>query len=148
MKKLIILSIALNSFTYALCQTKISNEGKLKAQIIALEKSGWEAWKNKDGNWFQNNTTKECIWINSEGISDKEQMIKSTQTDCTVASVALNDFKFVLLNENTILLTYVAVQNGSCGNKKLPGKIRASVNYVKRGNKWLEAFYMETTIAE
>ncbi len=148
MKKLIILSIVLNAFTSAPSQTKISNEAKLKAQIIALETSGWEAWKKKNGNWFQINTTDECVWINSEGISDKAQMIKSTQTECTVASVALNDFKFVMLNENTVLLTYVAVQNGSCGNKKLPEKIRASVNYVKRGKKWLEAFYMETTLAE
>ena len=74
-------------------------------------------------------------------------MIKSTQKGCNVTSAVIDDFKFVLLNEHTVLLTYVAVQDGHCGNKKLPNKIRASVNYVKRGEKWYEAFYMETTIA-
>jgi len=148
MKKLIILIITLNIFASAFCQSKISKEAKLKAQIIALEKAGWEAWKNKNANWFQNNTTEECIWISSEGISNKMQMIKSTQTDCNVKSVSIDDFKFVILSETTVLLTYVAIQDGYCDNKKLSEKIRASVNYVKRGGKWLEASYMETTIVE
>ena len=100
-------------------QTNISKETKLKEQIISLERAGWDAWKNKDATWFQNNTTDECVWINSEGISDKTQMIKSTQTDCNVKSVSMDDFKFVILSENTVLLTYVAIQNGSCGGKKL-----------------------------
>jgi len=148
MKKIIILIISLNIFTSTFCQTKNSKETKLKAQIIALERAGWEAWKNKNASWFQNNTTDECVWINSEGISDKIQMIKSTQTDCNVKSVSIDNFKFVILSENTVLLSYVAIQDGYCGDKKLSEKIRASVNYVKRGGKWLEAFYMETTIVE
>jgi len=149
MKKAIILIItALNVFSASFCQSKISKEAKLKAQVIALEKAGWEAWKNKNADWFRNNTTEECIWINSEGITDKAQMIKSTSTACNVKSISLDDFKFVLLNENTILLTYIAIQNGYCGDKKLTEKIRASVNYVKRGGKWLEAFYMETPFVQ
>ncbi len=148
MKKILILIISLYIFTSTFCQTKSSKDAKLKAQIIALERAGWEAWKNKNTSWFQNNTTDDCIWINSEGISDKTQMIKSTQTDCNVKSVSIDNFKFVTLSENTVLLTYVAVQDGYCGDKKLSEKIRASVNYVKRGGKWLEAFYMETTIVE
>ena len=75
-------------------------------------------------------------------------MIKSTATDCNVKSVALDDFKFVQLNENTVLLSYVVMQDGYCGDKKLTDKIRASVNYVKQGGKWLEAFYMETAFAQ
>jgi len=148
MKKVIILAITLPIFTSVFCQPKISKETALKENIIALEKAGWEAWKNKDTSWFRNNTTEECLWINSEGISNKAQMIKSTQAGCNVKSVFINDFKFVMLNENAVLLTYVAVQDGYCGNKKLTDKIRASVNYVKRGGKWLEAFYMETPVVE
>ena len=42
----------------------------------------------------------------------------------------------------------VANQVGNCGKNKLGKKIRASVNYVSRDGKWLEAFYMETAISE
>lgn len=148
MKKLILLLAALQLSAVAFCQPKISKEAKLKAQIIALEKAGWEAWKNNNAAWFKTNTTEACIWINAEGITDKTQMIKSTSTDCNVKTVILDNFKFIILNENAVLLTYVAMQNGYCGDKKLAEKIRASVNYIKRGGKWLEAFYMETTVAE
>lgn len=126
----------------------MSKDDKSSARIIALEKAGWEAWKNKNANRFRDNTTDECVWINSEGISTKAEMIKSTQADCNVTSDALNSFRFVRLNNITVLLTYIAIQDGYCGNKKLTGKIRASVNYVKRGGKWREAFYMETPCAE
>jgi Domain of unknown function (DUF4440) len=148
MKKLIFLLAALQLSAAVFCQTKISKKAKLKAQIIALEKAGWEAWKNNNADWFKANTTEECLWINAEGITDKTQMIKSTSMDCNVKTVSLDNFKFVVLNENAVLLTYVAMQDGYCGDKKLAEKIRASVNYVKRGGKWLEAFYMETPVVQ
>lgn len=148
MKKLILLLTTIHLFSMAFCQTKISKEAKLKAQIIKLEKAGWQAWKNKDTAWFRKNTTAACLWISSDGITNKEQMIKSTATDCNVKAVSPDDFKFVILNENTVLLSYVVIQNGYCGDKKLTDKIRASVNYVKQGGKWLEAFYMETPFAQ
>ncbi len=128
-------------------QTKVSKEEKIKEQIIALEKSGWEAWKNKDDNWFQANTTKDFLSVNSQGISNKEQVVKSTATDCNVKSISLDNFRFVILNESTVLLTYTSVQEGECGGIKLK-KVRASVNYIKQKGKWLEAFYMETPVVE
>jgi hypothetical protein len=149
MKKVsIILATLLSSSIVTSGQAKISKDEDLKQKIIALEKAGWNAWKDKNANWFQNNTTEECLWVSSEGINDKAQMIKSTSTDCNVKSVSLENFQFVKLNDKTVLLTYVANQDGYCGNNKLTNKIRASVNYVNRNGKWLEAFYMETSIAD
>jgi hypothetical protein len=146
--KILILLIALTIVIPTFSQTKISNEAKIEADIIALETSGWDAWKNKDAEWFRTNTTEECLWINSGGMSTKAQMIKSVLTDCEVNSVLLDNFKFVMLNKNTILLTYTAIQDAVCNGEKIPTNIRASVNYINRDGKWLEAFYMETTIVE
>ncbi len=147
-KAMLFLLIGLLALTSNIvAQTKVLKEEKIKEQIIALEKSGWEAWKNKDANWFQANTTKEFLSVNSQGISNKEQVVKSTSTDCNVKSISLDNFRFVLLNESTVLLTYTAVQDGECGGIKLT-KVRASVNYVKQNGKWLEAFYMETPVVE
>jgi hypothetical protein len=148
MKKSILVITALQICSFAFCQTKISKGAKLKAQIIALEKAGWDAWKNKDTAWFRKNTTEACLWISSDGITNKAQMMQSTATDCQVKNASLDDFTFEQLNENTVLLSYVVLQDGSCAGKKLTGKLRASVNYVRRGNRWLEAFYMETPFAQ
>lgn len=149
MKKTIILLLtALHIVSSTFGQTKKSKVSELEVQLIALEKGGWEAWKNKDVSWFQHNTTNECLWINAEGISNKTQMIQSIPTDCTVKTVSPGNFKFVRLNKKTVLLTYNTTQDGYCGNKKLTENIKASVCYVKRGGKWLEAFYMETPVVQ
>ncbi len=52
MKKIMmILMIAIGVSSVAFGQTKMSKDSKTEAQIIALEKAGWEAWKNKDASW-------------------------------------------------------------------------------------------------
>jgi hypothetical protein len=56
MKKMIMMiMIAIAALAFAFGQTKVSNDSKVEAQIIGLEKAGWEAWKNKDSSW-----TREC----------------------------------------------------------------------------------------
>jgi hypothetical protein len=142
---MIIFSFLIISSTIFGQTTKASIE-KIKNHIIALDKSGWEAWKNKDAKWFKTNTTEDFLSINSEGISNKEQVIQSTLNDCDVKNISLNNFNFVMLNESTVLLTYTAIQDGECGGVKLTQNIRVAVNYIKRGEKWFEALYMETPI--
>ena len=129
-------------------QTNMLDDKNIESQIISLEKAGWEAWKNNNADWFQSNTTEEFLSINSSGVSDKEQVVNSTPTACDVKSVSIDNFKFVMLSENTVVLTYIAIQDGVCGEKKLAEKIRVAVNYVKRNGKWLEALYMETPMAK
>lgn len=115
---------------------------KVKAQIISLEKAGWEAWKNKDATWFKLNTTESFLSVNADGISNKSQVIKAIN-DCNVKFVSLDDFTFQMLDEKTVLLTYITTQDGVCGNVQLSPKLRVVVNYIKKDGKWLEAFYME-----
>lgn len=143
-----ILFISLFTFiSNSFAQTKASNLEKLKTQIIASEKSGWEAFKNKNAEWFTINTTENFLSVSSGGISNKAQVVKSVVTDCDVKAVSLAHFTFLVLNKETVVLTYIATQDGVCGNSKL-AKVRASATYIKQGGKWLEAFYMETPVRE
>ncbi len=139
-----ILMIAIGVSSVAFGQTKMSKDSKVEAQIIALEKAGWEAWKNKDSSWTRDNVTEEFLLVNSEGVSNKAQVVKTTGTDCEVKSFSLDNYKFVTLDKDSVLMTYTAMQDGVCGGKTIPPKVRASVVYVRRGGKWLEALYMET----
>ena len=125
-----------------------SKSAGVATQIITLEKAGWEAWKNKDASWTQKNTTEEFLSINADGMSDKKQVIKSTASDCKVEKYALSNFKFVKLTDTVVILTYEAMQKGTCGGKKLALHVRSTVNYVKRNGKWLEALYMEVSVTK
>jgi len=149
MNKLIMFSmIVIALASSALAQAKAPTDEKVKTQIIALEKAGWEAWKNKDAAWTKNNTTEEFLLVNSEGVSSKADVIKSTATDCQVKSYSLDDFRFVMIDKDSALMTYTAMQDGVCSGATIPAKVRASVVYVKRGAKWLEALYMETAVTK
>jgi len=149
MKKMImILVIAIGALSFAFGQTNIANDSKLKGQIIALETAGWEAWKNKDSSWTRDNVTAEFLLINSDGVSNKAQVIKATSTDCEIKGYSLDNFNFVTLDKDSVLMTYTAKQDGVCNGKTIPANVRASVVYVKRGAKWLESLYMETPTAQ
>ena len=147
-KIIMILMIAIGVSSVAFGQTKMSKDSKVEAQIIALEKAGWEAWKNKNAAWYQANTTNEAMWINSDGVSDKSQFINKDLLSCDIKSFSLDNFKSVMLDKDAALMTYTATQDGVCGGKTIPAKVRATVNYVKRGGKWLAAMYMETPITQ
>jgi hypothetical protein len=134
-----ILTVVSMSFS----QSKLAKDKKIKAHLIALETSGWDAWKNKNAEWFQTNTTEEFLSINSEGISNKSQVIESI-SDCEVKSVLLENFEFITINDDAVIMTYIAYQEGICGENELTGKLRVRVNYVKHDDKWLEALYIET----
>jgi len=145
MKKLImILMIAIGVSSVAFGQTKMSKDSKVEAQIIALEKAAWEAWKNKDAKWYQTNLTEDFLLVNSEGVNNKTQTVKSIASECEVKSYSLDNFKFVMLDKNTALLTYTGMQDAVCNGKTMPATVRSSAVYVKRGGKWLDALYMET----
>ncbi len=115
----------------------------LEAQIIELDKQGWEAWKNNDPAWFIDNTTEGFQSISSSGVSTKADVVGGTPTGCKVAAYSLADFNFTMLDENAVLLTYTATQDAICGGEKAPSSLRVAVNYVKRDGKWLEAMYMQ-----
>ena len=87
-----------------------------------------------------------CIFGN--GIRNKAAVIAATSTECKVKSFSLSNFQFVMLNKDAVLMTYTALQDAVCGGTTNAPKVQASVNYVKRGGKWLEAFYTETPITQ
>ncbi len=148
MKKIMmILMIAIGVSSVAYGQTKMSKDSKVEAQLIALEKAGWESWKNKDAAWVKKNTTDEILIISSAGVADKAQYIKDLPS-CDIKSVALDNFKSEMPSKDTFILTYTAMQDGVCNGQKIPQQVRAMSYYVKRGGKWLEAMYMETPMAQ
>jgi hypothetical protein len=144
---LLILLYALACSNIALGQSKSSKDAKLEAHIIEIDKLAWKAWQDKNAAWFLTHNTEEFLAVTSEGVSNRAEMINSLN-DCDVHSFLLENFTFVKFNKTSVIITYTATQDAVCDGEQLPKKIRASVNYVKRGGKWLEAYYMDTPLSE
>ncbi len=147
-KTMMILMIAIGVSSVAYGQTKMSKDSKVEAQIIALEKAGWEAWKNKDAKWFQANLADDAMQVNGGGILNKSQIVKIAGTDCEVKSFSLDNFKFLMLDKNSALITFTGMQDGVCGGKTIPATVHSTSVYVKRGGKWLNALYTETPMTQ
>ena len=143
---LLIIAAAVSSIGYA--QGNKTNNEQMRAEIIALETAGWQAWKDNDAEWGKKNTTEDFIMVFGNGIRNKAASVAATSNECKVKSFSLSDFQFVMLSKDAVLMTYTALQDAVCGGITSAPKVQASVNYVKRGGKWLEAFYTETPITQ
>lgn len=130
--------------TTAFGQAAKAPDSKTEAQLIALEKAGWEAWKTKDAAWLKANIAEDFMLVGHSKNYTKDQYITTLVTGCQVERYSLDSFTVRLLDENVAQLTYAASQLAVCDGKPSDPKVRAIVTYVRRGGKWLWFSYMET----
>jgi hypothetical protein len=150
-RMLIVMAIAIAASFVTLGQTKTpkNNNNSVEAQLIALEKQAWEAWKNRDGSFYQSLLSEDVVGVGSQGIFNKSQTVKAISTStCEVKSYSLDNFKLVMLDKNTAVLTYKGTQDATCDGKAEPPTVWASTVFVKRGGKWLAAFHQETPVVQ
>jgi uncharacterized protein YchJ len=111
-------------------------------KIIDLEKSLWEAWKNKDAKPFDALLTPNFSEVDNTGSSDRAAAIDGA-TKCDVKDYSLSDSKVTWLNKDTALLSFKANMHASCMGQATPENVNANSVYVKQNGRWLEAFHSE-----
>jgi len=133
--------------TFAFSQTKPNNS--VETQIVALEKSAFEAWKNKDRKFFEEHMSEDGQYLDLNGAGGKAQYVKAIiDNDCTVSRYSLDNTKVTMLSKDVALLTYRYAHDVVCGGNPEASPLWASTIYVKRGGKWLIAFHQEIPAAQ
>jgi uncharacterized protein (TIGR02246 family) len=133
--------------TFVLGQTKRNDS--LEAQIVALEKSAFEAWKKKDRKFFEEHMSEDGQYLDLNGVGGKAQYLKAIiDNDCTVSSYSLDNTKVTMLSKEVALLTYRYAHDVVCGGNPEASPLWASTMYVKRDGKWLIAFHQEIPAAQ
>ena len=113
--------------------------------IIATERKLWEGWKTKNFKAFQTYLSADSVMVGDSGVANKTESLKELENlGCEVKSYELSDIKVTFLNNDAALMTYKAVQDGTCGGQTIPASVWASSAYVKRGGKWFAASHQET----
>lgn len=142
MKKVFaVLVLVLISTAAAFSQTKD------EANFMAMEKQAWEAFSKGDGKFFETFLVDEAIIGTDAGFSSKAQTVKDINSKpCDLKSFEFSDFKVVMLEKNTALITYKALQDGVCAGQPVPKNVIASSVYVKRKGKWLAVHHQESAI--
>ena len=116
-----------------------------RENLISLERQSWEAWKNRNAQFFKDFLSDDHVEVGSYGLANKNQVLATVATPaCTVRSYSVDQFNVTMLDADTALLTYHAAQETTCNNKPVPSPVWVSSLYKKRGDRWLNVFYQQT----
>ena len=117
----------------------------LKETLVKLEKKSWEAWKNRDGKFYQNFLSEDHVELGTAGPFSKTSVVSFAGSRvCEVKSYSIDHFELATFDANTALLTYHAAQATTCSGKAIPSPDWVSSLYVKRDGRWLNALYQQT----
>lgn len=120
-----------------------------KEALMAIEKSGWEAWKNRDAKWTEDNYSDKGFNLGGTGRTDKAAMIKSMAAQkCDIKSYSLTDDKLQMAGPDVAILTFKGAQDATCDGKKSPANVYSVSMYVREGDKWKAMFYAETAVVD
>jgi len=122
--------------------------GGLKEVLVARERQSWEAWKGRDGKFFQEFLSDDHVEVGFNGRTNKTSVVAGVGSPvCVVKSYAVDRFELTAFDANTALLTYHAEQDTTCGGRLVPSPVWVSSLYVRRDGKWLNAAYQQTQTA-
>lgn len=120
-----------------------------KEALMSLERSAYEAWKNKDAKFWDTFLTANFVGYGAAGKLDKAAASKEyAGADCEVKSSTLSDEQMTQLGPDAALITYKLAQDATCGGRKLPTNSWAAGVYVREGSQWKGAFHAEAPIAD
>src|SRR3712207_4321093 len=68
------------------------------AQIVALEKRAFDAWKKKDRRFFEEHMAEDGQYIDQNGVGGKAQYVRAIiDNDCTINGYALDKTRVTML---------------------------------------------------
>lgn len=148
MKKPFILScIALVAIT-PLCfgQAKSAKAGKSAANestITDLEKSAWEAYKNKQADAFKALMSKDYYGVYAEGMKNLDaELADMAKTD--LRDYSFSDVKVVFPHPKVAMITYKVTVQATSGGTDISGTYNSGSVWAQKGGKWLGAFHTES----
>ncbi|HEX3101797.1 MAG TPA: nuclear transport factor 2 family protein [Pyrinomonadaceae bacterium] len=120
-----------------------------KDALMALEKSAYEAWKNKDAKFWGTFLASDFVGFGTAGRLDKTAAIKEYGgTDCDVKSYSLSDDQMTPLGDDVAIVTYKTTIDATCSGHKLPAHAWGAAIYVRGGSRWSNVFHAETPVSD
>ncbi|MGI8812247.1 MAG: nuclear transport factor 2 family protein [Pyrinomonadaceae bacterium] len=117
--------------------------------LFAVEKQGWEAWKNHTPETFGEILSDKYVGFAKTGRQDKAAAVKSmTDAKCDIKSYSWSDQQMRMLGSDVAVLTFKAAQDGTCDGKQVPAEVWASSVYLRDGDKWKNVLYAENPVTD
>lgn len=123
--------------------------------LKALEVKAFDAWKNKDGKFFEGFLADNFTMLGQNG-----QMLDKTATvieisghKCEVKSFSFSDEKMVIAGADAGVMVMKVTVDGACPDdkgvqQKMPSPGISATVYVRSGSDWKGAFHKEVDIVD
>src|SRR5205807_2171953 len=129
-------------------QASPPNSGKAapnESAIGDLEKSAWEAYKNKQTDAFKALLSKDYCGVYADGTKTLDaEVADMAKTDLRDYSFA--DVKVAFPHPKVAVITYKATQQATSGGKDISGTYNSGSVWVQHGGKWVGVFHTETKV--
>lgn len=120
-----------------------------KEILMGYETKAWEAWKAKDGTYFEDYLAENAFSISDNGRITKADIVKRiSDPSCEVKSFSISEDRMTAFSADAALVTYKATQDAKCGGQTLPAEVRAATVLVRKDEKWLAIYHGEVPILE
>src|SRR5687767_9996014 len=117
--------------------------------LMALENKAWEAYKNKDGKFFEGFLAENLIGGSGEGSMPRAEAVKMiTGHNEEVKSFTLSDPKVTPVGADAAVLTYKGVIDGTQDGKPLPSPVTVATVFVRSGSEWKAVYHNEVAIID
>src|SRR5690349_19656535 len=118
--------------------------------LMALETKAWEAYKNKDGKYFEGFLSDTMVGGDGSGTMPKADVVKMiSENKEDVKNFTLSDPHVTPAGADTAILTYKATVEGTTDKgKTMPSPVRTAPVFVRSGSDWKAVYHNEVPIME
>ena len=114
------------------------------SMLKPIETTAFEAWKNKNGTFFEDFLTAGFVTFGPEGRMDKAAAIKDIAgSQCMVEGFSIGEESATLMGSDGAVFTFKGTTEGTCAGDKIPSPFWAATVYIRDGDKWKAAYHNE-----
>lgn len=136
-----VLVFALAATSLRAAETSSADE----AAVRELEAKSWVAWKGHDAGFFEQFLSEDHVEVHAYGIVGKAAVVDGVRSPaCVVQAYSLGPLALTRVSADTILVTYRAEQDTTCGSQKVPSPVWATSLYARRDGRWVNVLYQHT----
>lgn len=118
-----------------------------KEALETLEKQAFEAWKGKDGKFFESMLTSGFVMMDGAYRGNKADTVKMISANpCEVKSYSMSDEQLTNVSPQVAVITMKVTADVTCEGKKMPSPVTSVSIYVREGSDWKGAYHSEVPI--
>jgi hypothetical protein len=120
----------------------VANGGPHDDAIIAKEKAAWQAFKDKKADDFKKVVSADLVAVYAEGVMDRAAEL-DTMSKRDMKSFSLSDFKVVMPDADTAMISYKAKVESSMEGKSESGNYNCGSVWRMKNGEWHAIFHSD-----